>query len=229
MESIIHLSSPLLYILFVHQLNIFTPCPSNKIMLTFRKLHNINLSLLSGAMLIGITIATYQENKFHTLNALLCKSNNNNIYAKYSTQVFLYSKYLEWLDTLFVHLSNKPIIQLQYTHHMSTAILVYLNTVDYISPSVYIYISQNCLIHIFMYWYFAYPKGILYKYRKLITQGQIVQHVICLTTSLYTYNLENCTQNTYGNIALILLYLMYLVYFVQFYSKTYFIKISKNI
>lgn len=41
---------------------------------------------------------------------------------------FLWSKYWEWLDTLFLHLSGKPISQLQYTHHMSTAMLVYYKT-----------------------------------------------------------------------------------------------------
>lgn len=72
-----------------------------------------------------------------------------------------------------------------------------------------------------MYWYFAYPKGVLYKYRKLITQSQIVQHIICVSVSLYTLTLDNCKQSKYGNECGSLLYIMYLFYFTAFYLKSY--------
>tara|TARA_B100001093_G_scaffold519550_1_gene609075 strand:- start:712 stop:1287 length:576 start_codon:yes stop_codon:yes gene_type:complete len=185
----------------------------------FRKIHNITLSILSLLMLCGIVYSNYITNKLFSFNNLLCLSylNNNNIF-NLTTHIFLYSKYLEWLDTLFLHLSNKSISTLQYTHHMTTAFLMYVNMNN---SHLFIFISTNCLVHIPMYWYFAYPNGILNKFRKLITKIQIFQHIICLTTILYTFNLKNCDINKFGNSIGLLLYLMYLFYFVQFYIKKY--------
>ena len=51
--------------------------------------------------------ANYDENKFYCINNLLCKSYNNNYYANIGSSLFLCSKYIEWIDTLFIHLSNK--------------------------------------------------------------------------------------------------------------------------
>ncbi len=137
--------------------------------------------------------------------------------------MFLWSKYVEWGDTLFLHLSGKPITMLQYTHHMSTAILTYVafdRTI--ISPHLLVFIGSNTLVHIPMYWYFAFPKGFLYKYRKLITQSQIVQHIGCLATIIYTSSIENCEQAEYVNAFGFAMYSMYLFYFSMFYLRTYF-------
>ena len=217
-----HLVSPLVYIIFVDSFKFLQPCPQSKIMLSIRCIHNITLSILSLMMLIGISIANYQTNKYNTLNCLLCKQYESNWYLDISTKTFLYSKYMEWFDTLFLHLSGKEISTLHYTHHMSTAFLMYMNMIDYISPSIFVCVWLNCFVHIFMYLYFAYPKGFLFKYRKYITQFQILQHVICLITIFYTNNLKNCNQNKFGNLSGLLGYLIYLFYFLMFYFKSYF-------
>ena len=221
-----HLVSPLVYIIFVDSFKFLQPCPQSKIMLSIRCIHNITLSILSLMMLIGISIANYQTNKYNTLNCLLCKQYESNWYLDISTKTFLYSKYMEWFDTLFLHLSGKEISTLHYTHHMSTAFLMYMNMIDYISPSIFVCVWLNCFVHIFMYWYFAFPRGYLYKFRKLITICQIVQHVVCLSSIGYTFFIDNCEQNKYGGKLGILLYFMYLFYFSLFYIKSYFKKIN---
>ena len=221
MKMNIHLFSPFLYIIFVETIKIFKPIPSSTIMLEYRKYHNICLSILSLLMLIGITYGNYVTNKFSSVNNLLCLTYNNNYFALTSAKFFLYSKYLEWGDTSFLHLSDKKISNLHYTHHMTTALLMYLNQADYLSPSMFIFMGLNCFIHIFMYWYFAFPKGILKKIRKQITQIQIIQHIICISTIIYTMNLDNCKHNNYGNESALLLYLMYLFYFIIFYIQSY--------
>ena len=137
---------------------LITPCPNNSLMIKLRKIQYKSF-VLSLIMLTGLTVANYKDNKIYPLHNLLCKSySDDNIYAFIFSKLFLYSKYLEWFDSLFLHLSNKPISQLQYTHHMSTAILVYVNTYPEIESYGYIPISLNCFVHIFMYWYFAYQK-----------------------------------------------------------------------
>ena len=77
-----------------------------------------------------------------------------------------------------------------------------LNLEKYISPSIFVFQALNCFVHVPMYWYFAFPKGLLYKDRKMITQAQIIQHVLCLITVFFTMTKDNCDQNRYGTDAL---------------------------
>lgn len=223
---IIHITSPILYIGFVKLLQQYPSCEDCKYMKNIRQCHNIMMSSLSGFMLLMITIGNYQTGKFESINDLLCSPYGNNISTHIGATVFLWSKYLEWIDTLFLHISKKPITMLHYTHHMSTAFLMYMNYYDYLSPHMYIFMGSNCFVHIWMYWYFAFPNGWLYPYRRYITQIQIVQHIVCLTTIVHTYALgsERCEQNKYGNFYGGLMYLMYLCFFAKFYIGKYLIK-----
>ena len=116
---------------------------------------------------------------------------------------------------------KKKISMLHYTHHMTTAFTMYFNISEYLSPQAIIFLSSNCFVHTLMYWYYAYPRGFLYKFRRLITQLQIIQHITCLLTIIYTQNLKNCEQNKYGNQIAFISYLMYLIYFVLFYINAY--------
>lgn len=224
----LHTLSPLLYILYVKLIRKIKPIPNNNTLKYIRKIHNINLSFLSFFIILFMIKANYQENKFYPIYNLLCKSYNNNYYSNIGSNIFLYSKYLEWLDSLFIHLSNKSISNLHYTHHMSTAFLMYYNMNEYVGGAAFIPIGLNCFVHILMYYYFAYPYGFMIKFRKLITQIQIIQHFIVLLSSIYITNLDNCKQNKYGTELCIILYSMYIIYFSNFYFNTY-IKINKKL
>lgn len=103
---------------------------------------------------------------------------------------------------------------------MSTAILTYKNIEYFISPFIFIFMSTNCFVHIFMYWYFAFPKVFLKKFKKFITISQIVQHIICICTIIWIYFiLNNCDQHPIGLELGLFLYSMYLFNFVKFYIK----------
>ncbi len=219
----VHIFSPILYIIYVKLITQINSCPSSLIMRNYREYHNIFLSFLSFLMFLGVIYSIFESDKFNDFNCLVCKPFNSHI-GELTMTTFLYSKYLEWGDTLFLHLSGKPITMLQYTHHMSTAFLMNINYMEYISPASSIPVALNCLIHIPMYWYFAFPKGIIYPYRKLITQIQIIQHIICLLTVIYTYFQEDCKQNKYGANVSVSLYSMYLFYFCIFYINSYYKK-----
>ena len=221
--ELIHIISPGLYVLFVKMFKYIEPCPEYFFMKLARYHHNISLAALSFIMLVMITIGNYQTNKFDSIHNLLCSSYQDNWYANTGAKMFLWSKYLEWGDTLFLHLSNKPISMLQYTHHMSTAFLMHTNFDEYLSPHMYVFMGSNCFVHIWMYWYFAEPKGWLYPYRECITRIQIVQHILCLYTIYKTYMIgsHSCEQNKYGNFCGALMYSMYLFYFILFYINKY--------
>ena len=221
MLKLVNIFSPVLYYLFVNQITKIKPIPKSKIMLMFRKTHNIILSILSLFMFVVILLETISVGKFESIKTLLCYPYQNNATIINITNLFLYSKYLEWFDTLFLHLSGKPISMLQYTHHMTTVLTVYTNMIDYVSPYFLIPMGLNCLVHIPMYWYFAYPRGIMHKFRKLITISQIIQHIIVLISGVTTLMMDNCQQNKYGNKFGLLMYLMYLFYFSIFYINSY--------
>jgi hypothetical protein len=218
MENIIHLASPAIYAGYVYIIQRIPPCPNNSVMKFCRIAHNVNLSFLSAIMFAYGFIGQFQTGKLNSIESFLCESYNDNWYMNMAVRAFLYSKYIEWGDTLFLQLSGKPISMLQYTHHMSTAIFAYVGLTKTITtPHAFVFVATNTLVHTPMYWYFAYPKGWLHRYRRMITQSQILQHVMCIGTIIYTMTIDNCEQTEYINVIGLSMYCMYLFYFVSFY------------
>jgi fatty acid elongase 2 len=179
-------------------------------------------------MLMGLA---WDTPKTESIHAVICEPidvANPMIrsYIQFAYHAFLYSKYWEWLDTLFLHLGGRAISTLQYTHHMSTAFLVATNMSDIYTPSIVIYGGLNCFVHIPMYWYFAYPKGALRPFAAWITRIQIIQHIICIGVSGYInyriYAHIDCYHGSrYGIQFALALYGMYLFYFTMFYVGKY--------
>lgn len=217
--------SPLLYMVFVEFCKHYLPrrtAENAKTIDMIRQLHNIGLAAASLYLCVGIAIAAYQSNKFASFDNLLCMRFNNEPVAYPFGWWFYVSKYWEWLDTAFLIIGGKEVSWLQYTHHMSTAILVYVNIHPIFSALSFTTGFLNTFVHIFMYYYFAYPKGIMRNFRKLITRTQILQHVLCLASILYMYsNLDNCYTTKSGLELALGLYIMYLVFFTLFYIAQY--------
>lgn len=232
LSSPLHLMSPLVYMGFVWLLQQCPTCPQNTTMLWLRWLHNIGLSIASavmlGSMLMGFA---WDTPKTESLHNMMCEPINlsNPIvrqYVQFGYHAFLYSKYWEWLDTVFLHLGGRVISILQYTHHMSTAFLVATNMSDVYTSSYFIYGGLNCFVHTPMYWYFAHPKGVLRPYAAWITRIQIIQHILCIGASVYAnyriYAHNDCYHGSrYGGQIALLLYGMYLFYFAKFYVGRY--------
>ena len=214
MMNLVHLSSPLLYAAFVHRIKGYKKLKTAWFT-DVRQYYNIFMSVWSAYMLYVISRATFEENKMNSVEDFLCKP-----YRQYTAiDMFLYSKYVEWFDTLFLVLSGKKISTLQYVHHMSTAIVVYTNR-DI--PSLFLYMGSNCFVHFVMYWYFAFPRGILRPYRKLITKIQIIQHIACVYTTIHTLFAVDC-HKSYGLYVGLSMYIIYFGMFLNFYLKVYWV------
>ena len=211
----------LFYYLFVESFQFITPIPNSLSMKYYRKLHNLGMSLLSAIMFIGVTYGTYTQGKFSSITDLACRPYEPNVILETSVYTFYYSKYIEWGDSLFLHLSGKKITKVHYIHHITTAVFVYSNIEDYISPGLYWPVSLNCLVHVPMYWYFAYPRGILSNYKILITMFQIIQFILGLIGIIIALMKDNCKQNKYGIEIAMALYLIYFYIFLDFFVKTY--------
>ena len=206
--NVIHLTSPFLYALFVYCIQDWKKVHAPWFH-PVRKIYNMFMSIWSAYMLYIITLATYNDGKFTDW----CTP-----YQSYTgVNMFLYSKYVEWLDTLFLVLSGKKISRLQYIHHMSTVVLTYTNVN---TPSLFIFMGSNCFVHWIMYWYFAFPRGMLRPYRKWITGSQIVQHALCLYTIGYHRHVITCYRPIGLDIGLGA-YAVYLFMFLNFYLKVY--------
>ena len=195
MDVAIAYGSPILYMVYVEIAKRVLPLESkeNKTIFDSIKLvHNLGLAIASLVLLMGIIYAAYISRKFESVHAALCYPFLDEKLAMMVGRYFYLTKYWEWVDTAFIITAGKEISWLQYTHHMSTAILVYANIAPVISSASLLACFTNTFVHVFMYFYYAFPHGFMRKYRQWITTIQIIQHCMCLSGFTYIYfNLEN--------------------------------------
>lgn len=224
LDTIIAYASPLLYMVYVEIAKLVLPYETKKskpIFDVLKLVHNLGLAIASLAMLVGIIYCAWESGKLNSLHASLCGPFQDEKTAMLVGRYFYLSKYWEWIDTAFLITAKKEITWLQYTHHMSTAILVFANISPVISSASLLACFTNTFVHVFMYFYFAFPQG-LRKYRKWITTIQIIQHCMCLSGFTYIYlNLDSCVTTTMGIKMALALYAMYLTFFVLFYIVQY--------
>ena len=227
-NNFIAYTSPILYMIYVEVAKQILPRENEKnkrFVSSIRLIHNLGLSLTSLVLFIGIIYSAYESGKFNSIHASLCSRFLNEDFAGWIGWYFYLSKYWEWLDTAFLIIGKKEISWLQYTHHMSTAILVYANIFPLVSSASLVACFTNTFVHIFMYLYFAYPKSFLHKYRQWITNIQIIQHITCLSSFIYIYSyIDDCYTTHLGIYMALLLYFMYLSFFTAFYIVQYVVR-----
>lgn len=147
------------------------------------------------------------------------------------------TKYLEFVDTLFLVVKRKKIIFLHSYHHGATALLCYFQLTGKTSIS-WVPITLNLGVHVVMYfYYFLAAKGIRVWWKQWITNFQITQFVLDLGFIYYAafikvkndYGLFGCDQTkcidcvgtslaTWTGLSIIS---SYLVLFVLFYIDIY--------
>lgn len=219
----IWLLSPVLYGGFFETCkNVIKPYfRDNDLIVRLRNIHNFSLSFFSGILTYLSGIEIYNQLPDYSTKSIFCTVFEETPSLMFIVHAFYFSKYWEWLDTMFLVLKDKKVSTLHYYHHSSTPVLSYINTLYVsISPNYIYAVFLNCFVHTLMYWYYLFPKGYMRKYKNKITQIQIFQHFIMLLCIIYSKS-ECPTDNLvfYSNISC---YSFYLFMFSKFYLKNYF-------
>jgi len=169
----------------------------------------------------------------YTENCLLLDSQP--LYAL-TRKIFYYSKFVEYADTLFLYVMNKPITYLQWVHHIGAAWLMFCAD-HFHAECSWIFVHFNSFIHTFMYLYYALSlspnkwKG-LDIFKPIVTSAQIVQFVTGFGF-LYQYRYVTCFR-TDGRQMLGVYYHTWLyvgsvlLLFINFYIRNYCCKSKKS-
>lgn len=140
--------------------------------------HNLFLFLLSLSMVVMTIYEAFivRWPQFGGME-LFC-SNDKAIYNKglfFWSVVFYFSKYYEYLDTVFIILNNRPLLFLHVWHHLSIAFLT-LAFLNHHYTFLFSGVLINSGIHTAMYW--SYYQTLIGKdvwWKRYLTQMQMVQ------------------------------------------------------
>ena len=185
---------------------------------------NLFLGISSGIgayyYLVPFIIHDIQENG---LNSSICigKYMNDDL-VTHIVILFNFSKFLEFVDTLFIVSRKSHLDFLHYYHHIVTCIYCWVGGYLQITTGVY-FAGINLFVHAIMYSYYAlvaFDLNIFYKYRKYITIIQITQmfagiYVIC--SWLY-----NCTNDSIYHIIHHVAGLVMYMSYAYLFSKLFF-------
>lgn len=146
--------------------------------------------------------------------------------------LFYLSKYVEFLDTYFLILCKRPVIWLQYLHHIGAP----LDTGIWHNHSVegtWIYVVFNGLIHTVMYYYYAccimrWP----FAWKRMITNLQLLQFVsgLCVVLPyIWVEGYWNVPEKKFAFLFNYAYVLMNLFMFINFYRQTYIMKAKAKV
>ncbi|KAL5787465.1 hypothetical protein ACOSP7_004414 [Xanthoceras sorbifolium] len=195
--------------------------------------HNFILIVISLIMAVGSILSMISHAPdFHYL---ICFPTNTPPKGPLFFWVYMFylSKIYEYADTLLIILSKsiKRLSFLHVYHHATVVIMCYvgLHTAQSSFPVVLV---TNCLVHVFMYfYYFLCSVGLRPKWKRLVTDCQILQFVasfVLMVLIFYYHFTSSGCSGILGSCFSAAFISTLLVLFVDFHSKNYSAKIKGN-
>mmetsp|Transcript_7415 Transcript_7415/g.18069 ORF Transcript_7415/g.18069 Transcript_7415/m.18069 type:complete len:258 (-) Transcript_7415:244-1017(-) len=194
---------------------------------TFMVAYNLIMSLFSLVCFIGIAYVVIVR-QHGVWKGQDCMMYNRDWLFRALVKAFHWSKYVEFLDTLFLILNGKPVSWLHYFHHCGAAINVGILEHSGIEAA-FLFVGLNGFVHTIMYAYFGLSiMGIKWRaIRPWITIMQIIQFLTGFTL-FFNYKDLPCFARsgplmavyyyTYGYVFIVLLF------FLQFFVSSYLCK-----
>ncbi|KAI9302887.1 GNS1/SUR4 family-domain-containing protein [Cunninghamella echinulata] len=200
----------------------------------FFQIHNLLLTLVSGALLVLMVEQVLPILYHHGLLYAIC---NNGAWTQPLELLYYLNylvKYWELIDTVFLVLKKKKLEFLHYYHHSLTMVLCYVQLGGKTSVS-WVPIVLNLTVHVLMYYYyFRTASGAKIWWKRYLTTMQIIQFVIDLfiiyfctyTYFAHTYypflpNMGSCAGTEGSALFGCGLLSSYLLLFINFYRITY--------
>ena len=141
------------------------------------------------------------------------------------SNLFVWSKYAELVDTAFLVLRKKPVSFLHWFHH-ATVLMYCWHASQYQMPTGIFFATMNYIVHSIMYfYYFLAAVTTPPKWGKMVTVLQIVQMFGGIFVTAYHYTLlksvPNCDGSFSNLVAAFVMYTAYMLLFVQFFVQRY--------
>lgn len=189
-------------------------------------LHNLFLIIASLIMALGSSLSIISRSP--TIHYIICFPSNTkpNGPLFFWGYMFYLSKIYEYVDTLLILVSN-PIRRLSFLHvyhHATVVIMCYLG-VHYTQSALPLVVVTNCLVHVFMYFYYLLcALGFKPKWKRLVTDCQILQFLSSFVIFSLIFGYHFTTSGCAGIraccfSATFIITLLYL--FIDFHSKNY--------
>ena len=144
--------------------------------------------------------------------------------------LFIYSKFAELLDTLFLLLRRNPLILLHWYHHASVLLYCWHSYASRIGTGLW-YASMNYTVHALMYFYFGLTqcgpraRQLAKRCSVFVTLLQLLQMVggitVTVASAIYHHQGRTCYVSLANSILGLLMYLSYFVLFAKLFYDHY--------
>jgi len=140
---------------------------------------------------------------------------------------FIFSKYFELIDTVFLVLRKKPVNFLHWYHHCTVLLYCWHSYMWQISTGIY-FAAMNYTVHAIMYFYYYLaavgkpPKWSLFVTTIQLSQmGVGIAVVVYHSTALLAGTIPHCDGHVPNNVAALVMYASYFFLFAQFLVERY--------
>lgn len=190
---------------------------------------NLLLTFFSLCGTIRVVPALIDQLRSHSLHQTICLSPDYLYKGPVGmwTMLFMFSKVMELMDTVFLVWDNKPLIFLHWYHHLTVLLLSWHAYISRFSLSIYV-MSMNYSIHTLMYGYYflrSVGKWPRWLSPQFITLAQIAQMVVgsslCAVGLAYKLHDPHCHVPNPNLVFAIIIYSSYFYLFVRFFSQRF--------